>query len=127
MKLRATESQAKGPWAFSQRGNSLLPEIEQVLLTWGPTHLSQGEMPWRCEFGSALHLVQSSSWDHVAEEIVRTYIGDALAQWLPQVRLRSLSAEQVGDCLMINFTVSSEGRGAQTVSLNLGGRLADAR
>ncbi len=52
--------------------------IRQILLTQARTPQGGGEIPWRVDFGSWLHLVRHRRNAVVTRELVRVYVVDAL-------------------------------------------------
>lgn len=55
------------------------------------TEDSGGELPWRGGFGSRLHLIRFRNNDAVTEALAGQYVRDALAAWLPDVRVRDVT------------------------------------
>ncbi len=51
----------------------------------GSSDFTQGELPWRTEFGSLLHLLRHQKNDRVLQELARVYVVDALKRWEPRV------------------------------------------
>lgn len=100
----------------------LLDKVKQVLLTWGPSHLAPGEMPWRTEFGSALHLLPHSLWDDTTAEIARTYVLQALSRWLPEVQVRDVRSRGVGGRVTLEVDIAHEQQSVSTVTVILGNR-----
>jgi len=54
--------------------------------------VSQGELPWRTEFGSLLHLLRLRNNSPALAELARSRLVEALTKWVPQVRLRRVEA-----------------------------------
>jgi phage baseplate assembly protein W len=61
--------------------------IGQVLGTRASTEYTVGELPWRPEFGSWLHLLRHKNNTDVLADLGRVYVAQALARWVPQVQL----------------------------------------
>ena len=59
--------------------------VGQILGTVGSSDYTQGEVPWRTDFGSLLHVLRHQRNDHVLQELARVYIVDALKRWEPRV------------------------------------------
>ena len=59
--------------------------VGQVLGTRASTEVSQGELPWRTDFGAKLHLLMYDAIDEIFEELARVYAQDALAVWEPRI------------------------------------------
>jgi phage baseplate assembly protein W len=68
--------------------------IGQVLGTMAGSDYTEGEIPWRSDFGSLLHLLRHRNNDPVTAELARVYIGEALARWIPQIRLIDVRTEK---------------------------------
>jgi phage baseplate assembly protein W len=64
--------------------------VGQVLGTIGGSDFTQGELPWRTEFGSLLHLLRHQKNDHVPQELARVNVVDALKRWEPRVQVTSV-------------------------------------
>lgn len=58
------------------------------------TRFAQGELPWRTEFGSLLHLLRHQKSDSVLQELARVYVVDALKRWEPRVRVTSVQVRE---------------------------------
>jgi phage baseplate assembly protein W len=56
----------------------------------GASDFTQGEIPWRTDFGSLLHLLRHQKNDRVLEELGRVYVVDALKRWEPRVIVTSV-------------------------------------
>lgn len=61
--------------------------LGQVLGTRCSSSSAVGELPWRPEFGSLLHLLKHATLDAVTEAIARQYVLDAVAAWMPEVSI----------------------------------------
>jgi uncharacterized protein len=64
--------------------------VGQILGTVGSSDYTQGEMPWRTDFGSLLHVLRHQRNDHVLQELARVYVVDALTRWEPRVVVTSV-------------------------------------
>ncbi len=69
----------------------LQSHIGQVLATRAGSDFTQGELPWRGDFGSLLHLLRHQNNTQVLEELARIYVAEALARWVPQIRLKDVT------------------------------------
>lgn len=63
----------------------LRSQIRQVLGTRAQSVAGGGEVPWRTAFGSRLHLLRHRPMTVGTLEIARSYILEAIAQWVPDV------------------------------------------
>ncbi len=87
------------PFVRDQKGDFAAAEAEvlvracvgQVLGTRGRNAKSEGEMPWRTDFGSLLFTLRHAPNDPVTQALAKTYISDALGAWEKRVRVRALS------------------------------------
>lgn len=84
---------------FAAAGGARLVEacVGQVLGTRCASGFSEGELPWRDEFGSLLYLLRHREIDETTQELARVYVAQALARWEPRVRVTGVEvlAEEV--------------------------------
>lgn len=59
--------------------------VGQVLGTRASSGTISGELPWRTEFGSKLHLLRHRANDDTTRELARIYIAEALLRWEPRI------------------------------------------
>ena len=98
----------------SGSGEKLLrSKVIQALMTEGATPLSSGELPWRTNFGSALALLRHQRNDAVLKELARVCGRDALAMWVPSVRLVALEVVQEEATSTIKLRVREQKRGIE--------------
>jgi phage baseplate assembly protein W len=71
--------------------------VAQVLGTVGASDFTQGELPWRTEFGSLLHLLRHQKNDVALREMAKVYVQDALRRWEPRIMVTRLDAERLED------------------------------
>lgn len=55
-----------------------------------PGGAQQGELPWRTEFGSLIHLLRHAPNNTVRRGLAQSYVTDALKAWEPRIVLRSV-------------------------------------
>ena len=96
----------------------LVSKVRQVLLTEGATARSSGELPWRTNFGAGLGLARHRSNDAVLHELARVHVREALARWLPRVRLTAFTAEPSGSLLILRIAVE-DGDATASVQVDL--------
>jgi hypothetical protein len=79
--------QRDGATDFAAAGGEQLVRsaVGQILGTIGSSDFTQGELPWRTEFGSLLHVLRHQRNDTVLQELARVYVVDALKRWEPRV------------------------------------------
>jgi len=71
--------------------------VSLVLGTICGSATTQGELPWRTEFGSLIHLLRMRSNSPALAELSRSVIEQALAQWVPWVQLRRIEVSARAD------------------------------
>ncbi len=64
--------------------------MRQILGTRAGSEYSTGELPWRTEFGSLLHILRHRPNDIVTQELARIYVVEALGRWEPRIRITSV-------------------------------------
>ena len=64
--------------------------VGQVLGTRAGSDFTEGELPWRGDFGSLLHLLKHQNNTQVLEELGRIRVAEALSRWIPQIRLKEV-------------------------------------
>ncbi|QQR46168.1 hypothetical protein JKA73_08705 [Myxococcus xanthus] len=90
----------------SGTGDELLAsKVRQVLLTEGATPHSTGELPWRTSFGAGLSRLRHQRNDTVLAELVRVYVRDTLARWLPGVQLVQVDVKQDREALAVRLRI----------------------
>jgi phage baseplate assembly protein W len=57
----------------------------------------QGELPWRTEFGSLVHLLRHQKNEAVLQELARVYVVDAFKRWEPRVQVTSVQVTRERD------------------------------
>ena len=84
---------------FASAGGEALirSAVQQVLGTSCASDFTQGEIPWRTEFGSLLHLLRHQQNDVALQELAKVYVQDALRRWEPRVVVTDLRAERLDD------------------------------
>jgi phage baseplate assembly protein W len=71
--------------------------VGQILGTMASSDFTQGELAWRTEFGSLLHLLRHQKNDAVLQELARVHVADALKRWEPRVQLTSVQVTRERD------------------------------
>ena len=84
---------------FAAAGGETLIQsaVQQVLGTASASDFTQGEIPWRTEFGSLLHLLRHQKNDVALQELAKVYVQDSLRRWEPRVVVTDLRAERLDD------------------------------
>lgn len=84
---------------FAASGGEALvrASVQQILGTVGASDFTQGELPWRTEFGSLLFLLRHQKNDVALQELAKVYVADALRRWEPRVVVTGLTAKRLED------------------------------
>jgi uncharacterized protein len=88
-------------WAAAGGEALVRSAVAQVLGTVGASDFTQGEMPWRTEFGSLLHLLRHQKNDVALREMAKVYVQDALRRWEPRIMVTRLDAERLDDSKLV--------------------------
>lgn len=81
----------QGDWSHADDISIVRSNVGQVLGTLASSGSTQGEIPWRPEFGSLVQLLRFRNLDETTAELGRTYVVDALRTWLFRVRVTDSS------------------------------------
>jgi len=113
----------KRDFASGEGDDLLASKVEQVLATEGSTLRSVGELPWRTAFGTPLGVLRHHRNEVVLGELARVYIRDALARWVPEVRLVRVKIVQQGQelRLCVRYTCPRDGAGEVVLGLDRAG------
>lgn len=65
---------------------------------------SHGELPWRTEFGSLLNLLRMRANSPALAALAKTRVADALATWVPNVRLTRVEVSSRGQQLLVSIS-----------------------
>lgn len=88
--LRPFRRDLKADFASDGGERVIRSAVGQILGTMAGSEFTQGELPWRTEFGSLLHLLRHQRNDAVLQELARVYVVDALKRWEPRVVVTSV-------------------------------------
>lgn len=88
--LRPFKRDQKADFAAEGGEQLIRSAVGQVLGTSAASDFTLGELPWRTEFGSLLHLLRHQKNDVVLQELARVYVVDALKRWEPRVVVTSV-------------------------------------
>lgn len=83
--LRPFRRDQKSDFAAAGGEALIRSAVGQVLGTMCSSDFTQGELPFRSEFGSLLYLLRHQRNDNVLQELARVYVVDALKRWEPRV------------------------------------------
>jgi phage baseplate assembly protein W len=95
--LRPFRRDRKADFAAAGGEALLRSAVGQILGTMASSDFTQGELPWRTEFGSLLHLLRHQKNDAVLQELARVHVADALKRWEPRVQLTSVQVTRERD------------------------------
>lgn len=85
--------------------------IGQILGMQGSSEQTQGELLWAPERGSLLYRLRHQNNDLILQELGRVYVLEAIRQWEPRVRVRSVkvsrarSPDSGGDNILVILLV----------------------
>lgn len=84
--------------------------VRQILLTRGESPISVGELPWRPDFGTALHNLRYQPNDDELADLAFSFIAEALSDFEPRVELREVQVitEDSVFTMRILFDIISE-------------------
>lgn len=99
--LRPFRRDGKSDFANGEGEALLRAAVGLVLGTVCASDTTQGELPWRTEFGSLLHLLRMRNNSPALAELARNRVVRALTTWVPAVRVRSVLVRQVADTTTI--------------------------
>jgi phage baseplate assembly protein W len=88
--LRPLRRDRKADFAADGGDALVRSAVGQILGTRASSEISQGELPWRPEFGSLLYLLRHRKNDAVLPELARVYVVDALKRWEPRVIVQTV-------------------------------------
>ena len=88
--LRPFRRDRKADFAADGGEAAVRSAVGQILGTMAGSDVTQGELPWRTEFGSLLHLLRHQRNDAMLQELARVYVVDALKRWEPRVVVTSV-------------------------------------
>ncbi len=101
--------------------------VGQILGTLGGSEYTQGEIPWRPELGSLLHLLRHQKNDAALQELARVYVTDALQRWEPRVRVTGVKVTRERHegkdvlAIRVRYNAASAQRTALRASIFVGG------
>ena len=75
-----------------------------VLGTVCDSSASDGELPWRTEFGSILQNLRQQNLDAAIEALARHYVVEALSRWIPAIKVTKMQLAERDNTLFIHVT-----------------------
>lgn len=88
--LRPFRRDQKSDFAADGGERLVRSAVGQILGTMAGSEFTQGELPWRTDFGSLLYLLRHQKNDAVLQELARIHVVDALRRWEPRVQVTSV-------------------------------------
>lgn len=86
----------RGDFANDSEAALVASCVAQVIGTQSSGPNSEGEVPWRPEFGSRLHALRHRNLDDATvDNLAKVYVADALRQWEPRYKLRGIGLFKV--------------------------------
>lgn len=85
--LRPFRRDAKNDWANGSSVALIRSNVGQILGTRAQSDFTQGELPWRPEFGSWLYLLRQRLNSDVLVEQARRFVVRAIERWESRVRV----------------------------------------
>jgi phage baseplate assembly protein W len=79
--IRPFQRDQKGDFATAGDAKLVSAAIGQILGTFASSDFSQGEMPWRPEFGSLLYLLKHRPNTPALDQLAHQYVVQAIQQW----------------------------------------------
>jgi phage baseplate assembly protein W len=73
-------------FANSGGGDHIQSMVSQVLGTRAGSEFTQGELPWRSDFGSLTEHLRHKNNKPILQDLARVYIAEALSRWIPQIQ-----------------------------------------
>ena len=92
--LRPFRRDRKTDFASGGGEAAIRSAVGQILGTMAASEFTQGETPWRTEFGSLLHLLRHQKNDALLQELARVHVVDALKRWEPRVQVTSVAVSR---------------------------------
>jgi phage baseplate assembly protein W len=95
--LRPFRRDRKADFAAGSGEALIRSAVGQILGTMAASEFTPGELPWRTEFGSGLHLLRHQKNDVLLQELARVHVVDALKRWEPRIRVTSVQITREQD------------------------------
>lgn len=88
--IRPFQRDKKTDFAASGGARLVRSRVGQILGTRAASQYTQGELPWRDDFGSLLHLLRHRNIDETTIEIARVYVAQAISRWDATARVTDI-------------------------------------
>lgn len=118
--LRPFRRDQKSDFANDSGVELVVACVGQILGTRASSPSSPGELPWRTDFGSKLHLLRHANHSDVNEALASVYAQDAITAWEPRVASLAVTIEDTGDprVLQVRIRFNVVDRGGRTILAN---------
>lgn len=80
----------RGDFATATGAELITAAVGQILGTIAESAVNIGEVPWRPDFGSKLHLLRHSPNNEALVETARIFVIEAIQRWEPRVRISNV-------------------------------------
>jgi len=68
--------------------------VSQIIGTMASSEASEGEVPWRPDFGSLIHLLKHQPNNEILQELGRTCVVQAVGRWESRVRITDVTVSK---------------------------------
>lgn len=85
--LRPFRRDRVNDFAAGEGAELIASELGQILGTECSSDFTEGELPWRPEFGSLVYLLRHKNNDEVTREMARAYVLESVGRWHPTARV----------------------------------------
>lgn len=115
--LRPFRRDLKSDFARSSGAELVVACVGQILGTRADSALSPGEVPWRTDFGSRLHLLRHGNNNEARNALATVYVKEAIAKWEPRAAVTAVTVEPTADqrVLQVRVKFNVVDRGGQTI------------
>lgn len=96
--------------------------VSQILGTKAATEFNQGEIQWRPDFGSKLHLLRHAPNNQATHELARLYSVEAVNRWEPRARITNVNVLSEDPTDLKSLTVAAK---FNFIDLNTGAVIFD--
>lgn len=116
--LRPFRRDRKADFAAGSGEPLIRAAVGQILGTMAASEFTPGELPWRTEFGSGLHLLRHQKNDALLQELARIHVVDALKRWEPRIRVTSVQITRERDrgenvlAIRLRYSIAATGSAA---------------
>lgn len=78
---------SKGDFANQSGPELVKAAVLQILGTFASSEISEGEVPWRPDFGSLLYLLRHHPNNAILQDLARVHVVEAVGRWDSRVRI----------------------------------------